>query len=451
MRLRNSSVTAVFPLSASLLLVLGACGSSDGDDGAQDSTSPSSEDEGTEDDATATDAEATADEAEGTGSEEAEDTSVDEAEGTGSDETAEDTGTDESGESGDESGTDDGTDTGADLEPSLEFLDFSRPIDITPDGAVALLENPAEIVDAYFYDTVTGEITFAATVGDPAADFSTGIANDLRFTALHGVPGQAGRWSPEGGWLDLPSPYAMGCDDVGGAWDISVDGTAVVGMMWDGCIPNAFRWIDDGGAGSLEILEIVGTGIDGGPPVNRASVVSADGQLVAGFAQNGNLVSRAATVWLADGTGIMLDPSEEWPNEIYSISADGHMVGGGRGYDGFYWTEAEGIVSLGKLPEAETTTKTFANAIVKNGDLIVGGVGDPWQVVPTAFVWTHAEGMRALAPIVEANGLDVPDGYTLFNVVAASEDGSVIVGTAFDPQNYVKTFVLRLDPAAYGL
>ncbi len=457
MRLRNSPAKALFPLSVTMLVALGACGSSDGDDGAEEATDPSSEDEGTEDDATATDAEATADEAEGTGSEDAEDTAVDEAEGTGS-EDAEDTGAEETGEDTgedtgvDESGTDDGTDTGADLEPSFEILDFSRPIDITPDGRVALLENPTEVVDAYFYDTVTGELSFAATIGDPTKDFSTGISQDLEISANHAIPVQAGVWSPEGGWHDLASPYAVGCDiDIGSAWDLSADGSVVVGLMWDGCTTGAFRWVDDGGAGTMTVLERLGQGWDGGDPVNRATVVSADGQVAAGFAQLGGFVDRSSAVWQADGSGIVLMPDEEWPNEIHSISADGHMVAGARGYDGFYWTAEEGVVSLGKLPEAEAPTKTFPSAIAQNGELIVGGFGDPWWVVPTAFVWTRDQGMRALQPIIEENGLDVPEGYTLFNVMAASEDGSVLLGIAYDPQYAVKTFVLRLDPAAYGL
>jgi uncharacterized membrane protein len=222
-------------------------------------------------------------------------------------------------------------------------------------------------------------------------------------------------------------------------------------MAWDECAPTAFRWVDDGGVGTVSTLDVLGTGNNGNGATNRATVVSDDGQVIAGFAQNGQ-IDRAAAVWQADGTGIMLAPEEEWPQEVLSISADGQMVAGTRGYDGFYWTESAGMTSLGHPPEVEAPTNTFPNVIAADAELIAGGFGDPWGFsTPVAFVWTATDGMRALQGIIEANGLDVPEGILLTNIVAGSADGSVLMGNAMDEKGYMQTFVLRLAPAAYGL
>ncbi len=439
MRLQNRWTSALVPLSLTMTAALAACGDSSDGEGGDESSSASTEDDGVDDDGDTSTAPGTEDE----GTEDGADTSSED----GADTSTDDAGTDDSG-------TDDGstTDTGGEVEPSFEIVDISRPIDVTPDGTVALFEEPAELLlESFFYDTVTGEITPAATIGDAAFDFSTGVSDTLRISALHGVPVQAGLWTEAGGWLDLASPYETGCDDVASAWDISADGSVAVGMAWNGCSPHAFRWVDDGGAGTTTELDVIGTGFDGNAPSNRATVVSDDGMVVAGFAQNG-AIDRAAAVWQADGTGVLLAPDEEWPQEVLSISADGQMVAGTRGYDGFYWTEADGMTSLGQPAEAKGPANTFPNAIAAGGELVAGGFGDPWGFsVPLAFVWTRDEGMRSLQPIVEANGLVVPEGIALTNVIAASADGSVLIGSAYDAEGYPKSWVLRLAPSAYGL
>jgi hypothetical protein len=444
MRLRTLTTTTFLPLS--MFAALGACAGTDGEDEGDDGAASSSEDEGTatvedtgEESGTAETAPSTDDE------------SSDDADESGTDEGT-DTGTDDAG-TDDESGTDDGTDTGTEVEPDFSIVAISRPIDLTPDGSIALLEEPAELLlESSFYDTATGTITPAATIGDAAFNFSTGISDNLRISAVHGVPTQAGLWTETDGWLDLASPYEVGCDDIASAWDISADGSVAVGLAWNGCAAQAFRWVDDGGAGTMTELEVIGTGINGNLPTNRATVVSDDGLVIAGFAQNGGAVDRAAAVWQADGTGVLLAPDEEWPQEVLSISADGSMVAGTRGYDGFYWTEAEGMTSLGQLPEAEGPANTFPNAIAAEGELVAGAFGDPWGFsLPIAFVWTRDEGMRPLQLIIEDSGLVIPDGVVLTNVVAASADGSVLLGNALDAKGYSTSWVLRLAPSAYGL
>jgi hypothetical protein len=339
--------------------------------------------------------------------------------------------------------------------PGIEFLDLIRPIDLTPDGTVALIEDVVSLeVEAYLYDTVAGELAFETKVGDPLHDFSTGISATGRISALHGVPVQAGVWTEANAWVDLESMHPAGCDQaIAGAWDVSADGSVVVGMVWNGCSPEAFRWSDAGGEGVYTPLEVLGSSFEGSSnaPSNRATVVSDDGSTVAGFAQNGP-IDRAAAVWHADGSGELLDPNEaDWPGEVLSISADGKTMAGTRGYDGFVWTAEDGMQSLGKPASAEAVMISYPNAVAAGGALIFGAFGDPWMTLPEAFVWTEAEGMRKLVDIVVAGGLEIPEGWVLTNVLAASADGSVALGSAYDADGNSKSFVLRLPVSAYGL
>jgi hypothetical protein len=55
-----------------------------------------------------------------------------------------------------------------------------------------------------------------------------------------------------------------------------------------------------------------------------------------------------------------------------------------------------------------------------------------------------------LAEVAAAAGVEIPTDYALVNVLAASADGSVLLGTAFDPDGAQVSFVLRLGAEAYA-
>lgn len=137
---------------------------------------------------------------------------------------------------------------------------------------------------------------------------------------------------------------------------------------------------------------------------------------------------------------------------MLSISADGKTVAGIWNQEGFYWTQGTGVVNLGQLPgDGAFTGGIFPNAIAADGKLILGTVGSPFFAVPRAFVWTSAGGMQQLDSLAISHGVTIPEGYLLTNIQAASADGSVVLGTAYDPRFFQLTFVLTLPVSAYGL
>jgi hypothetical protein len=338
--------------------------------------------------------------------------------------------------------------------PGLLLFDYAIAVDVTPDGHTAVFENLTQAAaDVYFVDTVTGTATMKTTVGDPGRDLATGVSNAGRLTALHGDPVQAGVWDEATGWKDLASPFAAPCDqDFAGGWDVSADGKVVVGMLWDTCNPVAFRWTETGGgAGVITPMQVLGVA---GPslaaaPSNRATVVSDDGRIAAGFAQNGNL-DRSAAIWGADGHGFLLDPAAaDAPSEILSIDADGGIAAGIEGYDGFVWTQAAGKTPLVRFDAALPSDPVYPNAMTADGQVVFGGVGDAFFSIPVAFAWTHDAGMRPLVDLARAAGVTVPDGLVLGSVLGASADGTVLAGVATDGNGQGKAFVLRLPAGAY--
>ena len=91
----------------------------------------------------------------------------------------------------------------------------------------------------------------------------------------------------------------------------------------------------------------------------------------------------------------------------------------------------------------------YPNTTSADGRFVFGGVGSEFFTVPISFVWSAEGGMLALQPLVEAAGIDL-EGATLTNVMAVSDDGSLLLGRAFDADFNLVSFVLRVDPAVYG-
>lgn len=339
---------------------------------------------------------------------------------------------------------------------SLRIIHEGAPVDISPDGNLALLEDRYSGSGAmYQFNVTTGALTRTGSIGDIGYDFSTGISTDGRVSGVYNVPVSAGIYTPGAGWTNIGTQYAGGCDiNIAGAYDVSADGHVVVGIMWDGCNAAAFRWTDASGQGVFLPLQVLGTPWPGSTaaPSNRASRVSDNGLVVGGFAQT-DIVDRWPAVWRADGTGFMLTGfPPDAPGEVLSINTDGSMVAGIWNSEGFYWTSASGTVDIGRLTTSDPSDPVYPTSIAAGGQLIFGTVGSPWAVnSPAAFVWTAAAGMQSLEQLAIAAGVPMPPGYHLIRATAASTDGTIVLGAATDAKGMEASFVLRLPVSAYGL
>lgn len=346
--------------------------------------------------------------------------------------------------------SDDATDPTAALEgPSgLVLIPVSSPTDLTPDGSTALLEerfDGSRLANLYFYDLASGKLNYQTNAGT-FQSFATGLSANLRISANYSEPTIAAIWSQGSNWVTMPTYFATGCEPIfiGGAWDISADGHTWVGSDWNGCTTQAMRWSDAGGTIVTTPLELIGSSFpdNPNPPSNRASVVSDDGLWAAGWAQT-ELADRRPALWGPDGLGTFLTSglTDDCPGEVLSLNADGSMAGGVWCQQGFYWTAATGTVILEGM--------VYVNAIAANGNLLFGAGNEG------AAVWTAtgsaAGTTRSLQEVAVAAGVEVPTGYVMTNVIAASTDGTIVLGQGFTKNNTAYSFVLKLPASAYGL
>jgi hypothetical protein len=202
--------------------------------------------------------------------------------------------------------------------------------DMTPDGSIVVGDVPGGI---YIWRAGEGFSLFGA---DGSA---TAISDDgtLVFGNLFATQ-EAAIWNAVDGWLGLGG-LGSECGSTSSGYELSGDGAVGVGLGWNNCSGRGFRWTE--AEGMLE-LQNLGNGN------NRSSVVSADGSVMAGFAQGA--FSRTPAVWYADLSGRLLDePNGEVVGEVQGMSDDGTILLGNWNGQAFMWTEKDGVTLLGEL------------------------------------------------------------------------------------------------------
>jgi probable HAF family extracellular repeat protein len=231
---------------------------------------------------------------------------------------------------------------------------------------------------------------------------------------------EAFRWTESDGMIglgDLP-----GGNFWSHAYAVSEDGLVIVGFGYSASGQEAFHWTAANGMVAL------GRG--------QAYDVSADGTVVVGTS-NGH-----AFRWTEDAGMVELGdlPGGKPYSGACAVTADGAVVVGGAysalGLECFRWTSETGMVSLGPLQYS------VAVAVSIDGSVILANVQTAMVMKP--YIWDSANGMRALQDVLELDyGLDLT-GWDLWEATAMSDDGSTIVGSAMKSDGYVEAWIATI-------
>ncbi|OHB69636.1 MAG: hypothetical protein A2V70_07335 [Planctomycetes bacterium RBG_13_63_9] len=227
-----------------------------------------------------------------------------------------------------------------------------------------------------------------------------GVERPFRWTAAEGMVGFTG--------------------NAGRAYDLSADGSVVVGFLRGGpsWLIEAFRWTQQEG---VVILPMPPDWDDN----TTATGVSAHGSIIVGKAgsyDDGRLFRWTESEGMVD----LGRQGRSGPGSCPQISPDGSVIVGNDPERGaFRWTQETGRTYLGTLPDA--LGNPFAYNVSADGSAIVGtipyGVGESGDA---PFRWTEEEGIVVLAKadVGDAAGDEVFEGWA----TAVSRDGSVVVG-----------------------
>ena len=266
--------------------------------------------------------------------------------------------------------------------------------------------------------------------------FATAVSDDGTVIAGNiDEPGTgvqvAARWTAATGWVSLGGFDT--CGSKSSAYDISGDGTTVVGLAWQGCSGRGFRWT---AATGMQQLQNLANGNC------RCSAISTDGSALGGFAQG--TFNRTPAYWSPDTSGAVLDPDFE--GEVYNFNDNGDIDVGtlyfsGNFYSAYVRNATTGVITnLGKLHP--TGWAAAASGISEDGQVIVGF--DYIMLSLQAWVWTSSDGIISLNDRLAALGVTgVPSLLVCNNV---SDDGNVIVGNASGGTPFSSGgFIVELD------
>jgi probable HAF family extracellular repeat protein len=234
------------------------------------------------------------------------------------------------------------------------------------------------------------------------------------------------------------------------AQDISADGTVIVGFSRSGNGLEAFRWTEAGG--------MVGLGdLPGGSFQSRATAVSADGSVVVGNSSYALGAADEAFLWTEESGMIGLGglpgqiPGDfKQLSSAIDISADGKVVVGqannGIRSVAFRWTKEEGMSELGLPPGINAS---IALAASTDGSIIVG---QGWGDAEIPLIWTSDGIVRPIQEIlVNDLGLNL-NGWTLIRAFGVSDDGLTIVGMGMNPNGDYEGWVATIpEPGSYAL
>lgn len=215
-----------------------------------------------------------------------------------------------------------------------------------------------------------------------------------------------------------PSPSFQGLGDLpdgdftSQGWNISGDGSTVVGFGYSAIGQESIRWTANDGMVGLG----QGTGIQ-----NFAYAASTNGSVIVGSLTAPDSSIQAYRWTVAGGTVLLNNPPSAINARIAtSVSGDGTtIVGSGisaNGTEAYRWTAATGSTGLGDLPGGNFGST--ATAISSDGSTIVGAGSVAGGL--NAFRWTAQTGMIGLG--------DFAGGSNSSRSTNTSADGSVIVG-----------------------
>ena len=225
--------------------------------------------------------------------------------------------------------------------------------------------------------------------------------------------GEAFRWTAAGGMEGLGFLPGRGATSVARA--VSGDGTTIVGdsgTAADGQT-RAFRWT--GATGMVAVPPL------GAPDsLSLGMRTSKDGSVVVGYGINAaNDVEAFRWSATAGSQGLGFVPAGGYPNSnATAITPDGSVISGNSGFHAARWTQATGWVPLGDVPGS-----TYSNVagISADGSAVVGTVVTSRSGTGEAYRWTESRGMQLLR--------DAPVGGKEY-ATDVTDDGLLVVGNA---------------------
>ena len=284
--------------------------------------------------------------------------------------------------------------------------------DVTPDGTIVCGSGGS---GGYYWEWQNAATPLPTFFGGNDA---VAISDDGSYLAgnmddpMSGVSRAARYDVGAGTWMLLPTPPlgGGGCGETT-AYDISGDGTQIVGLLWIGCDAFGFLWEE--GVGTQMLVDTTGNA------GNRASTIARDGSLMGGFAQEN---CRTASSWTSQAVGHAYDITS--CSEIFGISDTGARVVGIWNGEGFYTDDDGGTINtFGTMIPGYGANATDTNEALTR---IVGF--DSQLLDRIAWVWEPGSGFTNLFQALTNAGVPNLPPFGLSVVNSCDASGEILTG-----------------------
>jgi probable HAF family extracellular repeat protein len=273
-----------------------------------------------------------------------------------------------------------------------------------------------------------GNAISAVAISDDGSRISGGIVDGEGKSS-------AGVWLGGTSWQALGPLGATGCDaSLSSTYDVSGDGSKVVGLGWLGCQAHAFSWSEDSGMVDLGTLFASRS--------TRANGADYAGDVIVGWQDLTN-GQRVAARWVDGVESLILGPSGQYSGEAYDVTADGSLIVGlNCGYAGtqaWTWDASTGLHCVSGL------NNLFATSA--DGSVMGGGNGAGPSMQAMIRLGTTVSNLKTW---LVGQGVSGPGAWIgLTAVLDISADGSVLVGWGQKSQPFpaVQGWVVVLELA----
>jgi uncharacterized membrane protein len=240
----------------------------------------------------------------------------------------------------------------------------------------------------------------------------------------------AALWLGGSDWQTLGGLSPAGCPDHSSVYGVSGDGSALVGLGWDGCRARGFRWEESTGMVDL------GTLVEGRN--SRANHVSDDGHVIVGW--NDTLSGRwVAAKWVDGVEEYILDQGIHL-GEALATNHDGSIIVGDECSDpddAWIWTETTGVTCVG-LPGAD-------NVIFDTSDdgRVMGGWWTTSPMHRQGVVYFDRQPVFLADHLLAAGITDAQGWISLGGVLAVSSNGRMIGGWGINGSGIQQGYLVK--------
>ncbi|MCC7012310.1 MAG: hypothetical protein IT454_07110 [Planctomycetes bacterium] len=335
-------------------------------------------------------------------------------------------------------------------------------LDMSADGSALVATDGSQ---SYLWTTTNPTFTAFANVGLWDCDVANGGAyvSATLPDPNNGNLETAARWSAASGqWTFLPTLGGVSGTSASSAYDLSEDGSVVVGLGWISANrAHAFRWDAQNGTVDLGAF-------GGAQNSSRPNAVSADGTTAAGWDEDPITGVWRASRWsgLTENLLGCLDPSDpiNGPSQAETVSGNGVYVAG-KSASGlstpsgwnemhlFRWDPLNGLIDRGTCnidPFGWGNHETIPSGISDDGRVIVGGAGTAGFFGGGLRPFISREGSPMTLLQDDLLALGVPEAATWIfgDVVGISRDGRVLAGNGYNAQFVAEPFRVVFPPLA---